>query len=86
MNCIKFPNKKITFESFLSGVPARDYVFQNMPYEAQIQKVKELLAEAEYVLLGAGAGMSVAAGAVYNGSWFAEHFREFREKYGEQNP
>ena len=50
MNCIKFPNKKITFESFLSGVPARDYVFQNMPYEAQIQKVKELLAEAEYVL------------------------------------
>ena len=79
MNCIKFPNKKITFESFLSGVPARDYVFQNMPYEAQIQKAKELLAEAEYVLLGAGAGMSAAAGAVYSGTWFAEHFREFRE-------
>ena len=86
MNCIKFPNKKITFESFLSGVPARDYIFQNVPYETQIQKAKELLAEAEYVLLGAGAGMSAAAGAVYSGAWFAEHFREFREKYGEQNP
>lgn len=83
MNCIKFPNKKITFESFLSGVPARDYVFQNMPYKAQIQKAKELLAEVEYVLLGAGAGMSAAAGAVYSGAWFEEHFRE---KYGEQNP
>ena len=45
MNCIKFPNKKITFESFLSGVPARDYVFQNMLYEAQIQRAKELLAD-----------------------------------------
>lgn len=86
MNCIKFPNKKITFESFLCGAPARDYVFQDTPYEVQIQKAKKLLAEADYVLLGAGAGMSAAAGALYGGAWFAEHFGEFREKYGEQNP
>ena len=33
MNCIKFSTKKITFESFLSGAPARDYIFQNTPYE-----------------------------------------------------
>lgn len=86
MNYIKFPTKKITFESFLSGAPARDYVFQDTPYEAQIQAAKEWISEADYVLLGAGAGMSAAAGAVYGGAWFAEHFREFREKYGEQNP
>ena len=61
MKGIKFLNKKITFESFLSGVPARDYVFQNMPYETQIQKAKELLAEVEYVLLGAGSGMIAAS-------------------------
>lgn len=86
MNCIKFPNKKITFESFLCGAPARDYVFQDTPYEVQIQKAKELLAEGDFVLLGVGAGMSAAAGAVYGGAWFAEHFEEFREKYGESNP
>ena len=86
MNCIKFPTKKITFESFLSGAPARDYVFQDTPYEAQIQRAKEWISEADYVLLGAGAGMSAAAGAVYGGAWFAEHFQEFREKYGEHNP
>ena len=86
MNCIKFSTKKITFESFLSGAPARDYIFQNTPYEVQIQTAKERISEADYVLLGAGAGMSAAAGAVYGGQWFAEHFREFREKYGEHNP
>lgn len=86
MNCIKFPNKKITFESFLSGTPTRDYIYQHTPYETQIQEAKKILAEADYVLVGAGAGMSVAAGAVYGGPWFAEHFREFRKKYGEHNP
>lgn len=38
MNGIKLLNKKITFESFLSGVPARDYIFQNMPYERRFRR------------------------------------------------
>ena len=26
---------KITFQTFLSGTPARDYIFQKTPYEEQ---------------------------------------------------
>lgn len=35
-----FGNKKsqITFQTFLSGMPARDYVFQNTPYREQIRR------------------------------------------------
>lgn len=78
-----FAKKRITFESFLSGIPARDYIFQRTPYEAQIRRAAKMIREADYVLLGAGAGMSAAAGAVYGGEWFREHFADFRAKYGD---
>lgn len=73
---------KITFQNFLSGMPARDYIFQQMPYEEQLLKAAEMIKEADYVLMGAGAGLSTAAGAVYGGKWFQENFKEFQEKYG----
>ena len=73
---------KITFQTFLSGIPARDYIFQKTPYEEQIQKAAKQIKEAEYVLIGAGAGLSAAAGAVYGGKWFEENFKEFQERYG----
>jgi NAD-dependent SIR2 family protein deacetylase len=63
-------------------VPARDYVNQDEPYEEQIKKASDMIKNADYVLLGAGAGMSTAAGAKYGGQFFEENFREFQEKYG----
>lgn len=77
-----FLKKKITFESFLCGTPARDYVFPAVPYEKQIERAKRAIAEADCVLVGAGAGMSTAAGAQYGGSFFEENFGEFQKKYG----
>ena len=73
---------KITFQTFLSGTPARDYIFQKTPYEEQIMQAAEMIKEADYVLIGAGAGLSTAAGAVYGGAWFEENFKEFKERYG----
>lgn len=78
-----FGRKRITFESFLSGIPARDYIFQKVPYEEQIRRAAKMIREADYVLIGAGAGMSVAAGAIYGGEWFKENFADFRAKYGD---
>lgn len=52
--------KKITFESFLNGTPATDYIRQNTPYQQQIREAAAMLREAEYVLVGAGAGLSTA--------------------------
>lgn len=74
--------QKITFQNFLSGVPANDYIFQKIPYEEQLQKAAQMIKEADYVLMGAGAGLSTAAGAVYGGKWFQKNFKEFQELYG----
>lgn len=74
--------RKITFQTFLSGTPARDYIFQKIPYEEQIMQAANMIKEADYVLMGAGAGLSTAAGAVYGGTWFQENFKEFQERYG----
>ena len=82
MRFINFPKQKITFESFLCGTPARDYIVQKQPYEEQIKAAADMLAQADYVLIGAGAGMSAAAGAQYGGTFFKENFGEFQEKYG----
>lgn len=49
------------------------------------ESVKELhrcLEQAEAVVIGAGSGLSAAAGFTYSGKRFEEHFREFIEKYG----
>lgn len=58
MECRKFPNQKITFESFLCCTPARDYIYQDNDYDKQIRNAAKMIHNAEYVLIGAGAGMS----------------------------
>ena len=73
---------KVSFESFLCGIPARDYINQPEDYETQIMRAATLIRNAEYVLIGAGAGMSTAAGARYGGSFFEENFAEFQKEYG----
>lgn len=75
-------HKKTTFDSFLCGTPARDYINQNDAYEKQIQTAADMIASADYVLIGAGAGMSAAAGAQYGGEFFEKNFGEFQVRYG----
>lgn len=71
-----------TFQTFLSGTPARDYVFQQTPYGEQIKQAAERIKEADYILIGAGAGLSTAAGLTMGGSRFTDNFKDFIEKYG----
>ena len=70
------------WRQFLSGMPARDYIFQQTPYHIQIQQAQKLLAEADTILIGGGAGLSAAAGLTYSGKRFTDLFPEFIEKYG----
>ena len=79
---MNFSSQKITFESFLCGIPARDYIHQDATYDQQIREAAKMIRNAEYVLIGAGAGMSTAAGAKYGGKFFEENFGEFQKKYG----
>lgn len=72
----------MTFQEFLCGVPAGDYIFQKAGYEEQIERAAKAIDEAEYILIGAGAGLSAAAGLTYGGKRFEDLFPEFIEKYG----
>lgn len=51
-------------------------------YKDRINKAKEVLGTAEYIVIGAGAGLSAAAGLTYSGKRFDENFADFKEKYG----
>lgn len=72
----------MTFQEFLCGTPAADYIFQKTPYEEQIAEAARAIENAECVLIGAGAGLSAAAGLTYGGKRFTDLFPEFIEKYG----
>lgn len=65
---------KVNFNRFLSGIPAGDYVFQDETYEEQVQVAARLLSEADAIVIGAGAGLSAAAGLTYGGRQFTDHF------------
>lgn len=47
----------------------------------EIQKIKTLLSKADYILVGAGSGLSTAAGNTYTGERFTQNFRAFINKY-----
>ncbi len=51
-------------------------------YEERIKKAKRLIANADYVIIGAGAGLSTAAGFEYSGEKFDKYFKDFGDKYG----
>lgn len=51
-------------------------------YFVYIDKLKKALDECEAVVIGAGAGLSAAAGFDYSGERFNKYFSDFKEKYG----
>lgn len=57
-------------------------LYQNKVYDQQIRDAANMIRNADYALIGAGAGMSTAAGAQYGGEFFEENFGEFQKKYG----
>ena len=57
----------------------------NPPMVQQIERLRQALFEAEAVVVGAGAGLSVAAGYLYDGARFQKHFADFIERYHFRN-
>lgn len=51
----------------------------------RLDKAKKAIDDADYILIGAGAGFSAAAGIEYSGQRFEENFQDFIEKYGVQD-
>ena len=51
----------------------------------KITKLATALQKADAIVIGAGAGLSAAAGMTYSGQRFETHFSDFRQKYGIQD-
>lgn len=47
-----------------------------------IEKLREKIRMADAVVIGAGAGLSTAAGFIYSGERFEKYFSDFLQKYG----
>ena len=54
---------------------------ENVSYEEQVRKLKEKMQNAEAIVLGAGSGLSTAAGLSYSGERFQKYFFDFVKKY-----
>lgn len=72
----------MNWRAFLSETPADHYIVQNKPYEEQIRQAKKWLNQADVILIGAGAGLSAAAGLTYGGKRFTDNFENYIKRYG----
>ena len=50
--------------------------------DEKVLLLKEKIDQADAVIIGAGAGLSTAAGFVYTGERFDRYFCDFSRKYG----
>lgn len=50
-----------------------------------IKQLKDLIENAEAIVIGAGAGLSTSAGFTYSGERFTKYFADFESKYGFQD-
>ena len=51
-------------------------------FSERINNIKDALKNAEAIVIGAGAGLSTAAGLTYSGERFFKYFADFHAKYG----
>ena len=50
-----------------------------------MERLKAALQDCDAVVIGAGSGLSTAAGFTYTGEQFEQHFSDFAQKYGIQD-
>lgn len=51
-------------------------------YSDNIERLKQAIASADSIVIGAGAGLSTSAGFTYSGERFEKYFADFGKKYG----
>ena len=62
-------------ETYCRKMPIRE------SYSCRLAELRHALDRAEYVVIGAGAGLSAAAGLEYSGRRFTDHFGDFIRRY-----
>ena len=51
-------------------------------YSAEVERLKNEIQTADAIVIGAGAGLSTAAGFTYSGERFYKYFSDFADKFG----
>ena len=74
-------------ESIQKGLGAVRYFSRNMSFgtgtdEERIGRLKDEIERADAIVIGAGAGLSTAAGLTYSGERFERYFFDFAKRYG----
>ena len=54
---------------------------EDRSYEDKLSDIKELTANADAIVIGAGAGLSTSAGFTYSGERLDKYFSDFKERY-----
>lgn len=75
----------MNWRSLLTTWSASQLGIKLLSLTARIDHVRQLLREADGVLIGAGAGLSTAAGIRYDGEDFQREFRQWIDRYGITN-
>lgn len=83
-----FPNQKADFRqtlqkgiSFVRGLRG-GLTDETGSREENLRRLKAEIGSAEAILIGAGAGLSTAAGLTYTGERFERYFFDFKERFG----
>ena len=74
-------------ESIQKGLSAVRSFHSGLSYgtgsrEENIQRLKSEIETADAIVIGAGAGLSTAAGLTYSGERFDQYFSDFKERFG----
>lgn len=67
--------------SFWNNVIIEDDKRVNSLYENQINIVKNLINDADAIIIGAGSGLSASCGLTYSGERFYKYFQDFIDRY-----
>ena len=67
---------------FLNRLKSQKYVFGEKLNDQQLEVLKNQIETADAIVIGAGAGLSTAAGLTYSGERFEKYFFDFANEYG----
>ncbi|MCR5667415.1 MAG: hypothetical protein K6G01_11385 [Eubacterium sp.] len=75
---------QITIEKGIRSVRnfRRGFSYGRGSVKQNIERLSKEIAQADAIVIGAGAGMSTSAGFIYDGTRFEKYFFDFGEKYG----
>ena len=81
-NHLSFRNGRDKRERYAHEGGRKPPGFQEKMLEEKTRRLKDAIRQADAVMIGAGAGLSTAAGFVYSGARFERYFGDFGRKYG----